>query len=307
MADSHPPAVPPGFRGGAAGRPPSRVPPIRRAATLALALTLLAAAPLSVRAECRKAKTAFQPYKPLFAIPYGRDHLYGQKGDGRLEPEAVIQFSAKTQVAICGRFHWEAAYSQRSFWQVWNRANSAPFRETDYNPEVFLEIALDDAGTEASPYWLRLGIEHESNGQPVPLSRSWNRSYATFTIVGDDWAASLKGWDRWDERPKTDPADAGGDDNPDILSYMGSWELRLFGALPPYIEGTLMLRPGKDVHRSNVAIEADLDYLVGGRVWLRLYYFSGYGESLIDYNREVRRIGLGIALKPDLPDRHRVD
>lgn len=66
-------------------------------------------------------------------------------------------------------------YTQQSFWQVYNRDDSAPFRETNYEPEIFLRY---QAGWDIGPGTLNgvtIGFNHQSNGQSEPRSRSWNR------------------------------------------------------------------------------------------------------------------------------------
>jgi len=36
-----------------------------------------------------------------------------------------------------------ASYTQKSFWQLSNRAESSPFRETNYEPQIFIAWATD--------------------------------------------------------------------------------------------------------------------------------------------------------------------
>lgn len=71
---------------------------------------------------------------------------------------------------------------------------------------------------------------------------------------------------------------------------------------------TVMFQYGKHVFslygRSNFnikiltgALQADYSYPLGSRgFYIYLQYFLGYGQSLIDYDRPVNRLGLGIAL-----------
>ena len=72
-----------------------------------------------------------------------------------------------------------------------------------------------------------IGAEHESNGQDVPDSRSWNRIYiAPFWAKGKN-LVYLKVWYRIPEDAKKNPTDASGDDNPDIQKYLGHFELQV--------------------------------------------------------------------------------
>src|SRR3990167_3319139 len=78
------------------------------------------------------------------------------------------------------------AYSQLSYWQVYNNKNF--FRETDYEPELFLANELK---WHLSPNWrlsfLNVGGSHQSNGYGNTLERSWNRLYVDAIISTDNW------------------------------------------------------------------------------------------------------------------------
>ena len=68
------------------------------------------------------------------------------------------------------------AYSQQSYWQLFNADLSRPFRATDHEPELIYIFPVESA--LPSGWRLRyggIGINHQSNGQSLPLSRSWNR------------------------------------------------------------------------------------------------------------------------------------
>src|SRR5437763_13415608 len=70
------------------------------------------------------------------------------------------------------------AYSQLSYWQLFTPELSRPFRNTDHEPEVLYVAPIQSA--LPGEWRLRmggLGIVHQSNGQSLPLSRSWNRVY----------------------------------------------------------------------------------------------------------------------------------
>src|SRR5690606_18748977 len=129
----------------------------------------------------------------------------------------------------------------KSLWQVYNDDLSSPFRETNYNPELFYSVPLADFKPYGGDTLLRFGIEHESNGRSQLLSRSWNRVYTQFFYARDNYAISLKPWYRLPEDNKSHPLEAHGDDNPDINKYMGNFELR--GALElDHFEFSAMVR-----------------------------------------------------------------
>jgi phospholipase A1 len=72
------------------------------------------------------------------------------------------------------------AYTQLSFWQLYNSTFSSPFRETNYEPEVLLNFRMNYDLLGLKGRVINLGINHQSNGRAKPLSRSWNRIVANF-------------------------------------------------------------------------------------------------------------------------------
>ena len=73
------------------------------------------------------------------------------------------------------------AYTGHSGWQLWNQADSSPFRNTDYQPEAIYVVPISERINILPAGWrwrmVQLGLVHQSNGQTEPLSRSWNRVY----------------------------------------------------------------------------------------------------------------------------------
>lgn len=91
-------------------------------------------------------------------------------------------------------FRMWGAYTQQSNWQMFNTRNSSPFRETVYEPEL---IATLGTGYSSGLKLINLGWLHQSNGRPLPESRSWNRIYL---LGGWEWndmtSILLRGWRR---------------------------------------------------------------------------------------------------------------
>ncbi len=115
-------------------------------------------------------------------------------------------------------------YTQQSYWQLFNGAISRPFRTTDHEPEVLYIYPHQIPLAGGWNYRLSgLGLVHQSNGQSLPLSRSWNRVYlmgAAEKTLGQDSGLILQGriWDRLKES-------SGNDDNPGIENYIGRAEV----------------------------------------------------------------------------------
>lgn len=176
------------------------------------------------------------------------------------------------------------AYTNQSWWQVYNTDFSSAFRESDHEPELFVRhYGGPRLGRFGIAGW-DLGFVHQSNGRPTQLSRSWNRVFANVAIDAGDLAMSLKAWYRL-------PEDTDKDDNPDLYRYLGYGEVRALYT-PNRNTFGLMLRKGSD----KGALELTWSYPLSN--FLRVYaaYFNGYGESLLDYDQRVERIGIGVAL-----------
>jgi phospholipase A1 len=113
------------------------------------------------------------------------------------------------------------AFTSLSYWQLYNRDISSPFRETNYEPEVWWQFPFDWNALGFKGRIASLGLVHQSNGRSefdqAPLSRSWNRIYANFVFERGIWALALKPWWRI-------PEDDENDNNPDIHNYLGCGE-----------------------------------------------------------------------------------
>jgi phospholipase A1 len=180
------------------------------------------------------------------------------------------------------------AYTNRSFWQVYNKEASAPFRETNHEPEAWIRFR---------PGWNLfgfrnvindIGIAHQSNGRSGILSRSWNRLYAQAIFQKDDFYLAFKPWWRI-------PEEADEDDNPEIDDYLGNFELGGLYQMERH-SITVMLRNNLRYDDNRGAIQVDWSFPFTKRLRGYVQWFSGYGESLIDYNASVNSIGLGLLL-----------
>lgn len=178
------------------------------------------------------------------------------------------------------------AYTQRSWWQAYNSEVSSPFRETNYEPEVFLSFNNRFSLFGWTNTLNRIGYAHQSNGQSDLLSRSWNRLYADVFFQRGDWAVSVA--PHW-RIPESD-AD---DDNPQLNDYIGYGDITVVKAWGEQ-EVSLMVRghPGKH----HYGAQLDYSFPLSGKLRGHVQYYDGYGESLIDHDQDVQRIGLGFSL-----------
>ncbi len=242
------------------------------------------------------------PHKPNYILPLayngqGYSNTYYTDSDGQSYDfdrlEAQFQLSIKSPLVI-GLFDnimdVYAGYTNHSFWQVFNDDISSPFRETNHEPEMWVQFHPNWDILGFKNTWNIIGINHQSNGQSGELSRSWNRIYGSVVLERGDFAFTVTPWYRI-------PESEGNDDNPDITKYLGHYEL---GAMYKWEENTfsLMARNNLESDFSRGAIQFSWSFPLWGWPYLRGYvqYFNGYGESLIDYDQHVNRLGVGLSL-----------
>ncbi len=215
-------------------------------------------------------------------------------GENDKRVEAKFQLSLKTKMMqnILGTdLDWWAAYTQQSFWQIYNAEDSRPFRETNYQPETFLTLPV-----KLGPDWfqlrmLNLGLVHQSNGQTDPLSRSWNRVYLTMGATSGGLSLFVKPWWRVSENTATD-------NNPDISDYAGRIEVQgvySFGEhiLSATLQNNLKFNTSTP-NRSNFQIEWAFPLV--GELHGYVRGFGGYADSLQNYNFRNYGLGLGVSL-----------
>ncbi|MHB8453600.1 MAG: phospholipase A [Acidiferrobacterales bacterium] len=238
------------------------------------------------------------PFKPNYILPLTYNSHQSQTNQQLQNTEVKFQLSFKIPLSdhlFNTRARFAFGYTQLSFWQAYNSKLSSPFRETDYEPELMLGIPTNTRLPWFTNRLVTFGLEHQSNGQGMPDSRSWNRAYVNFILEHGSFYLSFRPWYRFPERAKTSALDPGGDDNPDIENYLGHGELTGI-----YLWGnsslTVMLRNNLKSHDNRGAIEVDWSIPLKGKLRGYVQYFNGYGESLSDYNRYSSRIGIGILL-----------
>jgi phospholipase A1 len=207
--------------------------------------------------------------------------------------EMQFQFSFKVPLAIDlfkDRMDLFFGYTNRSFWQSYNGENSEPFRETNHEPELWAQFHNDWRVLGFTNSVNTFGWIHQSNGQTDPLSRSWNRLYANFILERQNLVLSIKPW-IWMAKNRAN------NDTPDIEDFMGHGEVRGAWQRNGHVF-SVMLRNWLESGFDYGAAELSWSFPVFDYPYLKGYlqYFYGYGESLIDYNNKVNRIGLGISV-----------
>jgi phospholipase A1/A2 len=227
--------------------------------------------------------------------------------------EAKFQLSGKVRLLpdLGKHFDFWAGYTQLSFWQLYNSPFSAPFRDTDYEPEGFFTYHtkrnINLLGSQLLDLRIiNVGFVHQSNGRARPLSRSWNRIFAEFGFERVFDREQKEGRNEFDLFVKPwyrIPEDEQDDDNPDIEKYMGYGEIRGVYYWKNCRFG-MMLRNNLRTSDNKGALQLDfgipcgsiplLKYIASNRISVYIQYFNGYGESLLDYNSSSNRISAGV-------------
>ena len=229
-------------------------------------------------------------HKPMYLEPA----TYSTRYFGR-RTELVFQLSFKYKLLSYPRDGaLYAAYTQKSFWEAYNARDSRPFRETNYNPELFYRFIPQDR-EKWHHLGLDFGVEHNSNGKGLPNSRSWNRIYFAPFQAEDRHLIYFKVWWRIPENESKSATDPARDDNPDIQDYYGyaqlDYEQKFFGEQLAHLMARYNVATGRGAISLNYSIPGP-----GNRFFWGFFFFNGYGDSLIDYNHADTRVGIALML-----------
>jgi phospholipase A1/A2 len=231
-------------------------------------------------------------YKPTYVLPayytespdqavYENNTPDSQRLD-HLEFKAQLSFKVPLWRNMLGtQDNLFLGYTQLSYWQFY--AKSQYFRETDYEPEIFwvhhLTHFLD----------IDSGVVHQSNGRGGEYERSWNRVYVNLIYSRKHYMISIKPWALIFKDSSSDVH------NPHIVDYMGNGRF-----LAAYKwnsqEVSVMSRNNLQSGFTRGAEELTYSFPLFGHVKGYLQAFSGYGQSLIEYDHYTNGVGVGIAL-----------
>lgn len=231
----------------------------------------------------------FSTYEPSYIV-------FGNAKDSEWRVQASFKYRLiGSEPAPADHHTWHDglyfAFTQKMFWDI---ASDASFRDVNYLPEIFYRTPAV-AVTRTIALNLQAGIQHESNGRAGDLGRSLNNVYispASRFDLGGGYALTVA--------PRVMKLIGGRSGNPDILDYRGNTSINI------QIGKDNGLRFATDT-RYNFAAErgsfqGELSYplpnIIHGAPDLYLFgqLFSGYGESLRDYDRRMTRLRFGIAL-----------
>jgi phospholipase A1 len=205
--------------------------------------------------------------------------------------EAAFQLSFKFRLWTTDDRRWGAwvGYTQQSQWQLYNASGNAsrPFRETNYMPELIVSYKPGLKWGDLQWNLLNVAFNHQSNGRTDTISRSWNRLIASFGAENGNLGILGRLWWRIPEASESD-------DNPTISDYYGWGDLSaIYKWRGQSVAATIRGNPstGKGAGQLTWTSAPLLGPLRG---YVKL--FSGYGETLIDYDWRQTTIGIGVTL-----------
>lgn len=247
------------------------------------------------------------PHKPNYVLPVTyfeaneKPYINELQGYHLDDLEAKFQVSVKYIAAedlLFNGLDLQVAFTATSWWQSYNNEISAPFRETNYEPELIFSYKKpwSLAGLEIANSYI--SFNHQSNGQAGELSRSWNRIIGGIAVAHDDFIWSFRAWWRLPEDAKEEEDGIllpGGDDNPNIGKYMGYGELGAVWKLSGGNNIDILLRNNLRSENKG-AVQLGWSFPINKNLRGYVEYFNGYGESLIYYNHSIMRFGIGVKL-----------
>lgn len=215
-------------------------------------------------------------------------YAFNNKDSTRKAAEVKFQISVK-KALLENVFGFDEGvyfgYTQTAWWQMYKE--SAPFRELNYAPELFLNIPFHFESFESLKN-TSIGFMHQSNGRDGLESRSWNRVYASVLFAKARFVFMPRVWYVIPESSLNE--------NKDIRKYLGNFDAKI-AYLGKDTFAYVLVRNNLSIKRNRGAVElnAGFDLLDNGVFWF-VQYFNGYGESLIDYQRYMNKLSVGFLI-----------
>jgi outer membrane phospholipase A len=246
----------------------------------------------------QQAKVGLSQYFLKHILPYEPMYLLWGPND----PAAKIQFSMKYRLFtfpegsaadVLNGLH--LGYTQTSLWDT--RAESAPFRDSSYRPELlYVKDWSQPEGRIIRHLTLQAGLMHESNGQDGSDSRSLDMLYIRPSVrlgSASDWNLQIA--------PRIWAYPGTMEENPDMADYRGHGDLRVILTHGDGVMFSANLRAGDDW--DHLGTQFDVSYpsneLLPGLnldLFFHAQYYTGFGESLLDYDRRTDAFRVGISL-----------
>lgn len=202
--------------------------------------------------------------------------------------EAKFQLSFKTKIAqslFFGNGDLWVGYTQRAHWQIYNTDISRAFRELNYQPELILNFLVNAKIAGLNLKMMGVSFNHQSNGRDLPRSRSWNRVIFNIALESEDLQIYINPWIRLNDDE---------DENPLITSYIGNGSITGIYRLKKH-KFYAIATNSFSLKNNRGSIEFNYMYPINNGLNMHAQLFSGYGETLVDYNHYQNTIGIGVS------------
>lgn len=238
-------------------------------------------------------------YKPIYVLPfrYSSDPNEEPYNSGtevtvdryveldKVETKFQLSFKVKmAQNILFGKADLWLAYTQESFWQIFNEDFSRPFRETNYEPELILNFPAKFKFLGMQGKMFGIAFNHQSNGRTETLTRSWNRIIGFVAFEDKNWSLIVRSWYAIEIQ-----------ENPNIKDYTGRGDATFVYVLKKNIftaHGQHSLRTGEF---NNGHIQLDWGFPIQGNLRGHFQFFHGYGDALIDHDYKQTIFGIGVS------------
>ena len=285
--------------------PPPNNPPNSLPSTLNSNSGIAAPPPSAIEPSQQRSRFALVQYLGNHLTPY--EPIYFLLGN---YPAAEFQFSLKYQLFDFTNSWFPLtnlyfAYTQTSFWDL--ISSDPSFFDTSYKPSIF---AYHPEVFTTSRKFFRLdlqgGAEHESNGRGGTMERSLYTAYLQPTFI-----FGRPGHVQLTLQPRAWTYFWVGHNNPDIAQFRGYADLvsalTLKNDPNSWANFQIASRFRIGDEGDHAGIQIDLRYKIPHfNPAIDLQYFTGYGQTLRQYNVESHgfRAGLCIWYWPDFPEAH---
>jgi outer membrane phospholipase A len=203
-----------------------------------------------------------------------------------------IESEKSKKIGFLNGFHF--AYTQTSFWDL--AADSLPFEDTSYKPELFFAFPKLGTGFSANQsLYFQTGIQHESNGQGGDISRSTNFLYAQPIFIDFNprttfgFLVAPKVWTYVENDDES---------NQDLPDYRGYFELEVICGLAESLVVGSNLCWAKEGGSIQLDVTFPIHRIIKGisGAYLQVQYVNALAESLINYDERTEAVRIGLSI-----------
>lgn len=247
----------------------------------------------------RDASFGLLPHRPTYFLPVSfTEDLERRSPEIGENLNTEIKFQLSFKLPLFGPMRdgsgaFFVAYTLQAWWQAYQFDRSNPFRDYNHEPEFFYSLPTDMSLGGWRIGRIDFGFAHQSNGREEVDSRSWNRLFVDLRAERGNWWTSIRPWWRIPETVFRANSRSK-DDNRDIGSFYGYGEWRIGHQGASGTSTTTMLRWNPGSGKGAVQFDLSTPTAFNPRIRWYLQGFAGYGESLADYNRRIRRVSIGL-------------